>query len=131
MKKAFPFLLLLATFILCSCGEEMSPEGPSDIRIYNQTASDFENIVVDIDGEKHSYGNLASGEYTEYFRFPKAYPKAFITLTIGDQSYSTAEPDYTYAVYLGQGKFAYKVFILDEDASLLDNTVVAEAPLDD
>ncbi|MEE4115388.1 MAG: hypothetical protein V2I37_04430 [Marinilabiliaceae bacterium] len=132
MKKLL--LLLFSVFIALSCTKQNpTPDGPSDIRIKNITASDFTDVFVDIgDGEnegEYSYGDLANHSETEYHRFEIAYPKALISLKIGDVTYSTATPDHTYSVPLQQGKFTYEVWV--STGTTLEMRVIADAPLDD
>ena len=130
MKRIVIILILIVVAAACK-KTSTSPEGPTDIRIYNTTSDKtFENVVVNTSEEEFNFGTVLPGAYSEYHRYNKAYPKSDITMTIGGVVYTAGPQDYTYAVYLGQGKFAYRVFISDNPTKKLDMTVVAEAPLD-
>lgn len=130
MKKT-AFILLTFALMLTSCSKKSpSPEGPTDIRIKNDTEAEYLNVVVNTGEETHTYGTVAAHSVSDYFRFEKAYPDSEITLTIGDVEYTTGVPDNTYAVWLGQGKFSYEVWVSVPDDHLLDMRVIPEAPLD-
>ncbi len=132
MKNLVISAILILSLVSCT-KQSPTPDGPTDIRIRNVTDSDFLNINVTTgkDEEDHNFGDLASGQETEYFRFETAYPDAEITLSIGDKAYTTGEPDNTYSVLLQQGKFTYEVWVSVDSQGLLDTKVIADAPLDD
>lgn len=130
MKNLVISVILILAFVSCT-KTSPTPDGPTDIRIRNVTDSDFLNINVNTGEEEHNFGDLASGQETAYFRFETAYPDSEITLSIGDQDYSTGVPDNTYAVLLQQGKFTYEVWIAIDEQGLLETDVIADAPLDD
>lgn len=127
-------LILIPVFLLTfnSCDKGKSPEGPTDIRVKNLTDLSFTALSVDTSGGSFEYTvPVAAGEYSEYKRFEKAYPKAEVTVTINGEIYSTGTQNYNYQVVLGQGKFTYEVYI--ENASLRKLAiarVIPEAPLD-
>ena len=128
MNKSLLIILCLAVLLACK-KQGLSPQGPSDIRIINLTDSDFTELYVNTGEGEHTYGNLASKDTTEYIRFEKAFPDAEVTCKINGVTYTSGVPDNTYAAYLGQGKFSYKVW--SPSPGVLDMDVVAEAPLDD
>lgn len=121
--------VIIVTLSACS-KKNPTPDGPTDIRVKNITASDFVNVVVDTGEETHIFGDVAAGALTEYFRFETAYPDSEITLTIGGVAYTTGVPDNTYAVLLQQGKFTYEVWVSNDAQKKLDTRVTADAPLD-
>ena len=123
-------MVALIILTLVSCKEKTSPEGPTDIRIKNLTDVTFTSITVNTSGGTNDYTELASGAYTEYKRFEKAYPIAEITAVIGGETYSTGTQNYNYQVVLGQGKFVYEVFIENPGLKKLAiSRVIPEAPL--
>ena len=129
MKQALLFFLIL--LIAFSCKKtKFEPIGPTDVRIYNNTAYTFDNVVVNTSGGENNFGTIAPGTYSAYYRYDESYPKIHISLTIGGVAYSTPEPDYTFQTYLGQVKCTYKVFIANESTKTLDTDCVYEAPLD-
>jgi hypothetical protein len=130
MKRISIFLLLFAV-TLGSCKKGLSPEGPSDIRIKNLTDQTFEEISVDTSGGTNEYDAVAPGQYSDYKRFDKAYPIAEVTIIINGETYSTGPQNYNYWTVLGQGKFAYEVYIENPTLKKLKiQRVIPEAPLD-
>jgi len=128
MKRALFFILL--AFLSLSCKKTpFEPEGPTDVRIYNNTDKLFTNIVVNTSGGEHYFGTLDSHLYTDYYRFDKSYPKIDISLTIGSVTYSTVIQDYTYQNYLGQVKCTYRVFISNPSTKTIDMEVVLDGPI--
>ncbi len=118
--------------LLVSCEKpNKTPEGPTDVRIRNITDQNFTNLIVDTGGGEYNYGDLTSGEDTDYHRFDKAYPDAEITATINGEVYTTGEQDYTYAHYIGPDKITYVVYISNPELRLLDVNIIIEAPIDD
>ena len=128
MKRIAVIIILMVVAIACK-KQGLSPEGPSDIRIINLTDSDFTELFVDTGDGEHTYGSLASHDTTEYVRFTKAFPNAEISCKINGVTYTSGVPDNTYAAYVGQGKFAYKVW--SPSVGVLDMDIIPEAPLDD
>ena len=140
MKKIF--LLLLVVICVSSCKKKgFSPEGPTDIRIKNISDQTFTNVIVNttnVEGEEFNYGSIAPGAYSDYYRFPKAYNKAEITLTIIhadpaiNGTYTTGPVDNTYQAYLSQIKATYEVWITstaDKKIAIFD--VIPESDLED
>jgi hypothetical protein len=128
-KNILISLVLIITLSACS-KRNPTPDGPTDIRIKNITASDFVNVVVNTGDETHVFGDVASSTQTEYFRFETAYPDSEITLQINGETYTTGVPDNTFAIFLQQGKFTYEVWISIPEQKKLDTRVIADAPLD-
>lgn len=128
MKRILLALCLLIVVTACR-KTEIEPEGPTDVRVYNNTDRLFENVVVNTSGGVYTFGTVNPGTYTSYHRFDKAYPKADISLNISGYSYSTPEQDYTYMQYMGRMKITYKIFISNESRRELDTDVVPEGAL--
>lgn len=128
MKKAF-FLSLL---LLCACKEtEFSPEGPTDVRIKNSTDQPMTEVTVNTSGGIQIIGSVSAGQYSEYFRFDKAYPKAEISAKINGQTFSTGAVNYNGMTYIGQAKITYIVYVKDMNSKLLAiSEVILDAPLD-
>ena len=128
MKRIIPLLVLIVVLSACK-KTKIEPEGPTDVRIYNDTGQIFENVVVNTSGGEYNFGTVNSHAYSQYHRYDKAYPKADISLTIRGSSYSTPTQDYTYMQYMGQMKITYKIFISNESRRELDTDVVPEGEL--
>lgn len=105
------------------------PEGPTDVRIYNNTDQLFDNVIVNTSGGEFNFGTVSSHAYSPYHRYEKAYSKADISLTIGGVTYSTPKQDYTYMHYMGQMKVTYKIYIRNQALKELDTEVVPEGEL--
>ena len=131
MKKILFYILLL--FLLVSCKKtEFSPEGPTDVRIHNLTTFALYDLTVDTDTIV-KYGDLNPQSFTDYIRFPKAYPKATISAKInrgGSLVTVTTETfDYTYMQYMGQMKITYEIYMPQPDKNIFEVEVVPEEPL--
>ncbi|HSO78534.1 MAG TPA: hypothetical protein VLQ76_08195 [Bacteroidales bacterium] len=129
MKKTL--LLLLIALAVVSCKKtRMEPEGPTDVRVYNNTDVTFDNVTVNTSGGEFNFGSVAPHQYSNYHRYEKAYPKADISLTIVGVEYSTTQQDYTYMQYMGQMKITYRIFIRSQALKELDTDVVAEGEIE-
>lgn len=136
MKKAISLVLISLAMVSCN-KNNIDPEGPTDVRIYNNTAQTFDNIVVvttDDDAyaeREHSFGTLAPAAYTEYHRFDIAFPEADISLTIGGITYTTPATSFEYLPYIGQDRITYRITVADAVNHVLDIQTVVEEPIDD
>jgi hypothetical protein len=128
MKRLIPFLVLIVALSACK-KTKIEPEGPTDVRVYNNTDQLFENVVVNTSGGEFNFGTVNPHTYSQYHRYDKAYPKADISLTTRSSLYSTPTQDYTYMQYMGQMKITYKIFISNESRRELDTDVVPEGEL--
>jgi molybdopterin biosynthesis enzyme len=128
MKRAFLLLFICAAIMACK-KTKTEPEGPTDVRIYNNTDQVFDNVIVNTSGGEFNFGTVNSHAYTAYHRYEKAYSKADISLTIGGVTYSTPKQDYTYMNYMGQMKMTYKIYIRNMALKELDTEVVPEGEL--
>lgn len=128
MKRTILLLMLVASLTACK-KTKIEPEGPTDVRVYNNTDQIFDNVIVNTSGGEYNFGTISPHTYSPYHRYDKAYPKADISLTIGAVPYSTPKQDYTYMQYMGQMKMTYKIFIINESRRELDTDVVPEGEL--
>ena len=135
MKKFIVISLLLLSVLACK-KKELSPEGPTDVRIRNITEETFEEVIVstseksaDID----TLGNIAKSSVSDYFRFTKAYPKAQISAKIHISGslvkFSTGPVNYTYMQYIGQDRITYEVYIsnMDNRELTISNVILEES----
>ena len=130
MKSLLAILSLTLMMFACEKPNK-TPEGPTDVRVWNITDQDFTNLSVDTGGGDYDYGNLSAGEKTDYYRFEKAYPDAEITVTINGEEYSTGPQDYTYATYIGPDMVTYKVYISNPELKILGVDIVLEGPIEE
>jgi hypothetical protein len=130
MKKVLLIFIILLIVVACK-KKEISPEGPTDVRIRNLTDLPFIDVVVNISGEEITFGEINSRSVSDYHRFKKAYPKAEISAKINGEAFSTGTVDYTYLNYFGQVQLTYEVFIENVDNKKLKiNNIILEAALD-
>jgi hypothetical protein len=127
--KQVSILICIALLVVSCKKTSIEPEGPTDVRIYNNTDQPFENVVVNTSGGEFNFGTVTSHAYSAYHRFDKAYPKADISLTIGGVAFRTPQQDYTYMQYMGRMKISYKTFIKNQALKELDTDVVPEGDL--
>ena len=129
--KVLAGIIVFASFVTCCDNKEYDRDkGPSDIRIENMTSRVFDSIFVDTSGGENSYPSLNPGGQSEYKRFEFAYPQADISVYINSVEYTHGPVNYTYAVWLGKGKFTYQLDIADTVNYTLSIKVTADAPLD-
>jgi hypothetical protein len=131
-RKKLIFVLLVSlmgVLFIWKCTKEKSPEGPTDIRVRNLTTQVFDSVYVDTSSGEHTYGTVLPSATTDYKRYDKAYREAYIKLYINQVKYELIPVDYTYEVFLGQGKFTYELSIADSANHTLGIHVIAEAPL--
>jgi hypothetical protein len=138
MKGKFPVIILIAAVMLSACKKrDITPEGPTDVRILNQTGQPIEEVTVtttdnpDYTVRVHNFGTVPVGAYSEYFRFDIAFTEADITLKIGDVTYSTPASQFDYLTYIGQDRITYRLTIADEVNRILEIETVIEEPIDD
>jgi hypothetical protein len=131
MKKYLFYILII--FAVAACKKtEFEPEGPTDVRIHNLTTFALYDLTVDIDTIV-KYGDVNPQGYTDYIRFPKAYPKATISAKINRGgslvTVSTEIFDYTYMQYMGQMKITYEIYMPQPDKNVFEVEVIPEEPL--
>lgn len=140
MKK-LPVILAFASLLIItftSCKKRcMSEEGPTDVRILNETGQTLEDVTVTTtddatyDDRIFNFGTVADGIYTDYHRFDIAFPKADITVKIGGMTWSTPPVNFSYLTYIGQDRITYTLTIADQVSRLLGLEVTIEEPIDD
>ena len=130
MKKVL-FILVIAVCVAACKKTKFSPEGPTDIRVENQSTLTWQNVVVNTHDDKDSFPSISPSAKSSYIRFTKAYNLAEITATIDGQKYSTGAVNFTYLAYIGQAKITYSVYIKNETSKLLEiSNCSLDAPLD-
>ncbi len=127
MKKLFLFLLFI--FTIASCKKtEFTPEGPTDVRIRNQSNSVLTDVAVKIKDEQILFGEIPASGISDYHRFKTAFPKAYISAKINGEVFTTGSVDFTYQNYFGQVRLTYEVVV---DNNFLEiNNVVLDSHLD-
>ncbi len=127
------FLIFIAgsTFISCNrdslkaCEEHQKPpcnEDPNktNIRIVNGSKFDFCNVILNPSDGNVNYGIIEKGSASCYRTFEKAYNYAYVSLEIGDKTFTLEPIDFVGEPTLGTGNFTYTLDVLDfNDGSLL------------
>ena len=114
MKKLL-FTIVICLSVLASCKKtEKAALGPTDIRVRNISDVVMNELTVSTFDSTYNYGTIASGDSTDYHRFDRAYPKAYITAVINGLLYKTDTVYYTYQQYLSTVKATYNVYIKNE-----------------
>lgn len=138
MEGKVTAILLVTVLLLTACKKRsMTEEGPTDVRISNQTGQTIENVTVTTTDDQaystrvHNFGTVASGAVTEYFRFDIAYTEANITVKIGDVTWSTPPSQFDYLTYIGPDRITYRLTVADPLNHMLDIETVIEEPIDD
>ncbi len=138
MEGKVTAILLVTVILLTACKKRsMTEEGPTDVRISNQTGQTIENVTVTTTDDQaystrvHNFGTVASGAVTEYFRFDIAYTEANITVKIGDVTWSTPPSQFDYLTYIGPDRITYRLTVADPLNHMLDIETVIEEPIDD
>lgn len=129
---------MVAALMLSACKKRcITAEGPTDVRIHNQTGQVIEEVTVTTTDDPaytvrvHDFGTISAGSWSEYFRFDIAYTEADITLKIGNLTYSTPPAQFDYLTYIGQDRITYVITIVDAVNRILDIETIIEEPIDD
>ena len=132
MKKLIIISLVLLSIVACK-KVKFSPEGPTDVRVRNQSDLIFEEVIVSTSEKTEdvdTLGTITNASVSDYFRFTKAYPQAEISAKINiDGSlvkFSTGQVDYTYMQYIGRDRITYEVNISDLNNRILTISNVIE-----
>ena len=102
-------MLLLA--VGCSSGDDAEVY----IRLENVSAHNYENIIVRISNNPLDYGNLGTGEVSEYQMVTKAYRYAYVELEINGKMYILQPIDYVGESTLSSGYYTYQIDAEDGD----------------
>lgn len=128
MKKLLIISLLILSVVACK-KTKYEPEGPTDVRVKNLSALLFTEVKVNISDTIKIIGNITSGGFSPYIRFPKAFVKAEISAKVNGQLLSTGVVDYTGLNYIGQSKITYEVKISSDNLKLELQNCSLDAPL--
>ena len=107
-----PFLLLISGCSILSGDDEASEV---NIRLSNVSPYTYQDIRVSTTGDEVSYGDLESGEFTDYKSFEKAYRYGFVELRINGSTYTIQPIDYVGETPLENGYYTYQVSANDSD----------------
>ncbi len=105
------------------CNEDANK---TNIRIINASKYDFCNVVVNPSGGNMNYGIIETGTSTCYRSYDLAYSYAYISLKIGDDTFTFQPIDYVGEPELGTGKFSYTIDVVDSNDAILRITAAAD-----
>lgn len=91
------------------CNEDVNK---TNIRIINTSKYDFCNVILNPSGGNVNYGIIEKGTSTCYRAYDIAYNYAYLTLKIGDKTFTLQPSDYIGEPKLGIGKFSYSIDVL-------------------
>ena len=117
MKTIIPFFLLF-TLILLTAGCKKA-DREVFIRVHNDNADLFEEVVVNTSGGEHDYGDIEAHAYSVYERFDFAYNYAFVSLKIDGKDFSLIPTDYVGEKELRSGYYTYIIRVTSYDTGSL------------
>lgn len=108
MKK---LLLPITSFLIfISCTDNKGAiESNANIRLSNISQFDFNNVIVNTWDKEIKFGNLNSGQTTDYKFFKIAYRYAFVELSINGETYTLQPIDYVGELPLDSGNYTYQI----------------------
>jgi len=107
-----PFLILITGCSILSGDDEATEVF---IRLSNVSSYTYQDIRVSTTGGEVSYGDLESGEFTDYKSFEKAYRYGFVELLINGSTYTLLPIDYVGETPLENGYYTYQINANDSD----------------
>src|SRR4051812_6471214 len=97
--RSAALLILLASLLGCDSNTS------TYVRVRNESGADFSNVVVN----ENKFGDIKSGEATEYQILAMAYPDPYLSLSIGTNRLKAEPAKYQGEQALGPGRFTYVV----------------------
>ena len=115
--------VLLGTTLACTSPATGRSERV-EVRIANQSAQDFERVIVTFPSGAVDYGRVQKGAVTDYRPVEQAYRIAQVevlangrTLTLQPQDYMGENPltpgNYTYALWIDEGSGELRLDLID------------------
>jgi hypothetical protein len=113
-----PFLLLIPILTLLNgCSLLSGDDNLSEvyIRLSNVSPYSYQDIRVSTTGDEVNFGDLETGQFTDYRIFEKAYRYAFVELQINGSTYTLQPIDYVGETPLENGRYTYQIGANDSD----------------
>jgi hypothetical protein len=111
MRNLSYFFFFLILFACKTNKVDPLSEGDVEIRIWNGSNYEFDQVFVNTNGGQNDYGKLVPGNRSEYKKFKTAYRYAFVSFKIGGKAYSIQPIDYVGEALLLKGKYTYKISV--------------------
>ncbi|MDT0649564.1 hypothetical protein [Autumnicola edwardsiae] len=109
MKKILILIIAITTLNSCSNDDDSGNQSEIEIRLSNTSQVDFRNVIVNTSNEYVEFGDIDTGQTTEYKIFETAYRYAFIELEIDGETYTIQPIDYVGETPLENGKYTYQI----------------------
>jgi hypothetical protein len=94
--------------------------------VHNASQYDFKDVEINPYNESVNYGDIRSGEKTEYRPFEIAYRYAYVRLLIDDKEFIIQPIDYFGETPLGPGRFTYILTVADVENRMLNIAAVKD-----
>ena len=109
MKRLLIIAVITTSLLSCSNTTNSEEIDEVNIRISNVSEHGYENIIFSSRGNELRFGNLKSGESSEYQITESASRTIFIELTISDSTYTIQTIDDLGDSILDNGEYTLKV----------------------
>ena len=116
MLRWRPSITLLALFLAaCSTG----PAAPVEIRVANQSARNFDRVLVAAGFEMQDHGAIPAGGASAYRAVERAYRYAYVEVHLGADRLVLQPIDFVGETPLRRGRYTYVLSLTPGDASLV------------
>jgi hypothetical protein len=78
------------------------------IRVENATTIDFDAVLVKFPEQQENYGRIPAASVSSYRTVTKAYPSAFVEITLGDEVAVVQPIDFFGVPLLQPGRYTYR-----------------------
>ncbi len=110
-RSFFPLLYFLSVFLFLSCSNNntVDNEEKINIRLYNASTYNYEEIIINTSTGPTHFGNLAAGKYSFFIDFDIAYNYAFVEFKKDGQIYTLQPRDFVGEEPLEKGFYTYLI----------------------
>lgn len=113
-----PRLLIPALLLLVGCSAPLSPGGPVQVRIANESSVSFDRVVVGFPEQEENYGAVPAGSQTDYRPIERAYRYAYIEVYVGAEKLVLQPVDHVGESFLREGRYTYVLDVGEQGKSL-------------
>ena len=125
MKARLPLFVLLGAILLIGCSDDGAADiqnvvsiGSLQIRVRNDSARDFDSVVVGFPTETIEYGAVSSGQASDYHVVAVAHAYARIDVYFDDEFMRIQPYDFIGEPTLSPGLFTYAIEISEGELEL-------------
>lgn len=114
-----PYLFLFASLLMIiSCTDRDDDVTAANIRIKNVSGFTFDEVQV---GEQETlHTNIAPEDYSDYLPYEVAYRYAFISISVGEETYLLEPIDFVGETELPPGFYTYELHISEDGVVTLN-----------